>query len=91
MRGKKTILISTHDMEEADILADRIAIIDNGVLKSYATSMYLKKKFGNIQIFSIVLYCLKIVENLQIETFMSLNVFQSLLNFEKHFTNNTIK
>lgn len=46
MRGRKTILISTHDMEEADILGDRIAIMHSGQLKSYGTPMFLKKLMG---------------------------------------------
>ncbi|XP_058807192.1 ATP-binding cassette sub-family A member 7-like isoform X2 [Phymastichus coffea] len=46
MRGEKTILISTHDMEEADILGDRIAILHGGQLRSCGTSMYLKKLIG---------------------------------------------
>lgn len=50
MRGQKTILISTHDMEEANILGDRIAIMDLGQLKSYGTPMFLKKTFGTIDI-----------------------------------------
>ena len=52
MRGQKTILISTHDMEEADILGDRIAIVHMGRLKSYGTSMFLKKLLGqgNIEV-----------------------------------------
>ncbi|KAJ8686324.1 hypothetical protein QAD02_022118 [Eretmocerus hayati] len=46
MRGQKTILISTHDMEEADILGDRIAIVHMGRLRSYGTPMFLKKLLG---------------------------------------------
>ncbi|KAL7306039.1 hypothetical protein TKK_0001504 [Trichogramma kaykai] len=46
MRGRKTILISTHDMEEADILGDRVAIMHTGQLRSYGTSMFLKKSMG---------------------------------------------
>ena len=46
MRGQKTILISTHNMEEADILGDRTAIIHLGRLKSYGTPMFLKKLYG---------------------------------------------
>uniref|UniRef100_A0A914WMC3 ABC transporter domain-containing protein n=1 Tax=Plectus sambesii TaxID=2011161 RepID=A0A914WMC3_9BILA len=45
-RSKSTILLSTHNMEEADILGDRIAIIDHGKLKCYGTTMYLKSKYG---------------------------------------------
>ncbi|XP_015178503.1 PREDICTED: ATP-binding cassette sub-family A member 1-like [Polistes dominula] len=47
MRGKKTIIISTHNMEEADILGDRIAIVHGGLLRSYGTSMFLKKQYGH--------------------------------------------
>ena len=46
MRGQKTVLISTHDMEEADILGDRIAIMHLGKLKSYGSSLFLKKLLG---------------------------------------------
>ncbi|XP_014485767.1 PREDICTED: ATP-binding cassette sub-family A member 1-like [Dinoponera quadriceps] len=47
LRGEKTILISTHNMEEADILGDRIAIIHIGRLKSFGTAMFLKKQHGH--------------------------------------------
>lgn len=47
MRGQKTIIISTHNMEEADILGDRTAIIHLGRLKSYGTPMFLKRLYGN--------------------------------------------
>ncbi|XP_058807201.1 ATP-binding cassette sub-family A member 17-like [Phymastichus coffea] len=52
MRGRKTILISTHDMEEADVLGDRIAIMHSGQLKCYGTPLYLKKLLGrgNIEV-----------------------------------------
>lgn len=52
MRGQKTILISTHNMEEADILGDRTAIIHLGRLKSYGSPMFLKKLYGqgNIEV-----------------------------------------
>jgi ABC-type multidrug transport system ATPase subunit len=48
LRGEKTILISTHNMEEADILGDRIAIMHGGRLKTYGTAMFLKKQYGKI-------------------------------------------
>ncbi|KAH0563704.1 hypothetical protein KQX54_004906 [Cotesia glomerata] len=50
MRGEKTIIISTHDMEEADILGDRISIMHSGNVKCYGTSMFLKNLYGNGQI-----------------------------------------
>ena len=42
----RTILLSTHHMDEADILGDRIAIISNGQLKCCGSSLYLKNMFG---------------------------------------------
>ncbi|XP_055599073.1 phospholipid-transporting ATPase ABCA3-like isoform X2 [Uranotaenia lowii] len=42
----RTILLSTHFMDEADILGDRIAIMANGDLKAVGSSFFLKKKFG---------------------------------------------
>lgn len=43
----RTILLSTHFMDEADILGDRIAIMSDGELKACGSSFYLKKKFGD--------------------------------------------
>lgn len=42
----RTIIISTHHMDEADVLGDRIAIISNGKLIAHGTSYFLKNKFG---------------------------------------------
>jgi ABC-2 type transport system ATP-binding protein len=40
---RKTIIITTHDMEEADKLADRVAIIDNGRILVEDTPQRLKE------------------------------------------------
>ncbi|XP_055537148.1 phospholipid-transporting ATPase ABCA3-like isoform X2 [Wyeomyia smithii] len=45
-KAGRTILLSTHFMDEADILGDRIAIMAEGELKAAGSSFYLKKKFG---------------------------------------------
>lgn len=42
----KTIILSTHNMDEADRLSDRIAIIDRGELLMTDTSENLKRKIG---------------------------------------------
>lgn len=42
----RTLLLSTHFMDEADVLGDRIAIMADGVLKACGSSFFLKKKFG---------------------------------------------
>uniref|UniRef100_A0A0K0DEF0 ATPase_AAA_core domain-containing protein n=1 Tax=Angiostrongylus cantonensis TaxID=6313 RepID=A0A0K0DEF0_ANGCA len=42
----RTILLSTHHMDEADILSDRIAILSRGQLISVGSSIFLKNKYG---------------------------------------------
>ncbi|XP_048510196.1 phospholipid-transporting ATPase ABCA3-like isoform X2 [Athalia rosae] len=46
-RKQKTIIITTHSMEEADVLGDRIAIMHSGQMKCYGTPMFLKKFYGH--------------------------------------------
>ena len=43
----RTILLTTHFMDEADLLGDRIAIINNGKLVTVGSSLFLRLKFGN--------------------------------------------
>ncbi len=47
LKKDKSILLTTHSMEEADILADRITIMAKGKLKCVGTSFYLKHKYGD--------------------------------------------
>ncbi|GJQ67966.1 hypothetical protein Trydic_g16721 [Trypoxylus dichotomus] len=42
----RTILLSTHFMDEADLLGDRIAIMAGGSLQCCGSSFFLKKKYG---------------------------------------------
>ncbi|MGI0091830.1 MAG: ATP-binding cassette domain-containing protein [Nitrososphaerales archaeon] len=41
-----TVFMTTHYLEEADSLCDRIAIIDNGVIKESSSPVQLKEKLG---------------------------------------------
>uniref|UniRef100_A0A8C8E398 ABC transporter domain-containing protein n=1 Tax=Oryzias sinensis TaxID=183150 RepID=A0A8C8E398_9TELE len=43
----RTIILSTHHMDEADILGDRIAIISHGKMRCCGSSIFLKKSFGS--------------------------------------------
>ena len=45
-REGRTIIVSTHHMDEADVLGDRIAIVSNGRLIAHGTSFFLKNNFG---------------------------------------------
>ena len=42
----RIMILTTHFMEEADILGDRIAIITKGRASWWGSSLFLKKKFG---------------------------------------------
>ncbi|XP_067683948.1 phospholipid-transporting ATPase ABCA3-like [Haliotis asinina] len=42
----RTMLLTTHFMDEADLLGDRIAIMAEGVVKCCGTSYFLKKLYG---------------------------------------------
>lgn len=53
LADKKTVILTTHDMDEADRLANRIAIIDHGQLLVLDTSDNLKKKIGKGDILEI--------------------------------------
>ncbi|XP_059176011.1 phospholipid-transporting ATPase ABCA3-like [Physella acuta] len=45
-RAGRTMVLSTHFMDEADLLGDRIAIMADGIVKCYGSSLFLKKKYG---------------------------------------------
>lgn len=43
----RTVILTTHYMDEADLLGDRIAIISNGQLQCCGSSLFLKNHFGS--------------------------------------------
>jgi len=45
-KGKRSLILTTHSMEEADVLCDRIGIMDFGRLQCVGTSHDLKTRFG---------------------------------------------
>jgi len=45
-RRDRIIILTTHYMDEADVLGDRIAIMSHGKLMCLGTSLFLKKRFG---------------------------------------------
>ena len=51
----KTVILTTHIMDEADQLSDRIAIIDHGKLIRLDTPEKLKKKIGEGDVVDIIL------------------------------------
>ncbi|XP_078536724.1 glucosylceramide transporter ABCA12 [Lissotriton helveticus] len=45
-KHEKTIILSTHHLDEAEVLSDRIAFLENGGLKCCGSPFFLKEKFG---------------------------------------------
>jgi ATP-binding cassette subfamily A (ABC1) protein 3 len=45
-REGRAILLTTHFMDEADVLGDRIAVVKEGRLRALGTSKFLKSRFG---------------------------------------------
>lgn len=54
-REGRTVLLTTHYMEEADFLCDRIAIIDGGKIIALDTPENLKKSINDIELIEIEL------------------------------------
>lgn len=46
-RGERTIIMTTHFLDEADLLADNIAILSKGTLRAEGSSAQLKDTFGS--------------------------------------------
>lgn len=42
----RTVIMSTHHMDEADLLSDRVAIISQGRLHCCGSPIFLKNSFG---------------------------------------------
>jgi ABC-type multidrug transport system ATPase subunit len=53
----KCIILTTHFLEEADVLSDRIAIMTSGRLQANGTPDFLKSQIGNFTL-KTVLICI---------------------------------
>jgi ABC-2 type transport system ATP-binding protein len=65
LKGDKTILLTTHYMEEADFLADRIGIIDQGKIAALGTSLELK--IDTVDTHTMVVYAWNLTQKVIIE------------------------
>ena len=67
LKGRKTILLTTHYMEEADFLSDRVAIIDRGRIVALGTPEELRSGFIQAGVLKVVAKGLtgKVVEELR--------------------------
>ena len=55
LKGKKTVILTTHYMEEAEALADRIGIMSGGRLKALGTAEQLKQSEGEASLEDVFL------------------------------------
>jgi ABC-2 type transport system ATP-binding protein len=63
LKREKTILLTTHYLEEADLLADNIAIMDNAKIIALGTSSELKQEYNTVRTLKIS------ADNLSVELF----------------------
>lgn len=54
IKAGRTILLTTHAMEEADLLADHVAILNHGALAALGSPLELKTKYGSALQFSLI-------------------------------------
>uniref|UniRef100_A0A8C3DPR9 P-type phospholipid transporter n=1 Tax=Corvus moneduloides TaxID=1196302 RepID=A0A8C3DPR9_CORMO len=62
-RPGRTIILSTHHMDEADILGDRVAIISQGKLFCSGSPVFLKNSFGSGFYLTLVRFWILYVES----------------------------
>lgn len=55
LRAEKTVILTTHNMDEADRLSDRVAIIDHGKLLLTDTTERLKRTLGDGDVIEIIM------------------------------------
>jgi ABC-2 type transport system ATP-binding protein len=61
LKGEKTILLTTHYMDEADFLADKIGIIDEGKIVALGTSAELK--ISMLEKHTMIVYAWNLTQN----------------------------
>lgn len=49
MRGKKTVILSTHNLYQAEAICDRVLILKDGKALICGSVEDLKQKFGNLE------------------------------------------
>jgi ABC-type multidrug transport system ATPase subunit len=62
----RVILLTTHAMEEADLLADEVAIMRQGELAAFGSPLQLKTEHGSVLQFSLIVEKTKITEALKL-------------------------
>lgn len=47
MKKDRVLILTTHSMEEADVLSDRVCVVVDGKLSCLGTALYLKNNYGD--------------------------------------------
>jgi len=61
-REGRTMVMTTHLMDEADLLGDRVAIMKAGTLCCVGTPFSLKKEYGKNIILIMLIYCYNVLK-----------------------------
>jgi ABC-type multidrug transport system ATPase subunit len=62
-RENRALIVTTHSMEEADVLCNRIGIMTSGVLRCVGSTLHLKNKYGGG--YHLFMNCKKDNENIE--------------------------
>ena len=83
-KNGRIIILTTHYMEEADVLADRIAIMSQGKLRCCGSSLFLKSRYG-VGYYLVMVRNQEAISNTKlIEDFVTSNVDGSKLLTDFH-------
>jgi ABC-2 type transport system ATP-binding protein len=73
LKGDKTVILCTHYMDEADLLCDRVAILNQGKIRDIGTPEKLKKKVHGDIILQVRVYEPQKIDESRIMGFESVN------------------
>lgn len=65
IKANRSIILTTHAMEEAEFLSDRIGVIKEGRFKSIGSSLMLKSKYGSGYLLTFIVDSNKLEESIK--------------------------
>lgn len=71
MKSRMSILLTTHAMEEADVLSDRIMVVNRGEMKCVGRSLELKNSYGDGYRLSLIV---ELQNQMAIQKFIKLHI-----------------
>jgi ABC-type multidrug transport system ATPase subunit len=76
MKKNRVVILTTHSMEEAEVLSDRIAVMAGGRVKCIGNSLYLKTRYGDGYQISLTSKQPEAVKELQSKHFPAVKLMQ---------------